>query len=79
MCGELAAHCEIALALIALGVDVLSVTPRMIPELKQRLAQLNALPLRLDLPRMLALPTALELEQALRAHIGTGCDDAREY
>ena len=38
-------------------------TPRAIPELKQRLAQLHVAPLRRDMDRMLELSTALEVEQ----------------
>jgi phosphoenolpyruvate-protein phosphotransferase len=69
VCGEIAARFELALALLALGVDTLSVTPRIIPELKQRLAQHVFAPLARDMDRILALSTASELEQALRAHL----------
>jgi phosphoenolpyruvate-protein kinase (PTS system EI component) len=69
VCGEIAARFELAYALLALGVDALSVTPRAIPELKQRLAQLAVAPLRADIDRILALATAAELEHALHDHL----------
>jgi phosphotransferase system enzyme I (PtsP) len=70
VCGEIAARFELAVALLALGVDALSVTPRAIPELKQQLAQVAVAPLRRDIERILKLSTAGELEKAIRAHCG---------
>jgi phosphoenolpyruvate-protein kinase (PTS system EI component) len=70
VCGEIAARFELAFALIALGVDALSVTPGAIPELKQKLAHVAVAPLRDDMERILALSTAAEPEQAIRAHTG---------
>ena len=70
VCGEIASRFELALALLALGVDALSVTPRAIPELKQQLAQVAVAPLRRDIERILNLSTAAELEKAIRAHAG---------
>jgi phosphotransferase system, enzyme I, PtsP len=69
VCGEIAARFELAAALLALGVDSLSVTPRAIPELKQRLSQASVRPLTLAMDRVLQLSTAAELEQALRSHL----------
>jgi phosphoenolpyruvate-protein phosphotransferase len=69
VCGELAARFELAVALLALGVDALSVTPRAIPELKQKLAQVAVRPLAQAMERILQLSTAAELEQALRSHV----------
>jgi phosphotransferase system enzyme I (PtsP) len=71
VCGEIAARVELACALLALGVDALSVTPRVIPELKQRLAQVAVAPLQRDMQRILELGTAAELERALRDHVRT--------
>jgi phosphoenolpyruvate-protein kinase (PTS system EI component) len=47
------------------------VTPRAIPELKQRLAQVAVAPLQRDMQRILELGTAAELERALRDHVRT--------
>lgn len=69
VCGEIAARFELASALLALGVDALSVTPRVIPELKQRLAHVSLGPLRRDIDGILELSTAAEIEQAIRAHV----------
>jgi phosphoenolpyruvate-protein kinase (PTS system EI component) len=69
VCGEIAARFELAFALLALGVDALSVTPRAIPEIKQRLARCVLSRLRHDMDRILELATAAELEHAIRAHL----------
>lgn len=70
VCGELAGRFEFAAAFLALGVDALSVTPRIIPELKQKLAQVAVRALAADMDRILELPTAAELQHAIRAHLG---------
>ncbi|HEX8791370.1 MAG TPA: phosphoenolpyruvate--protein phosphotransferase [Polyangiaceae bacterium] len=41
VCGEMAARPDLAMALVALGADALSVAPAVIPELKQALASAN--------------------------------------
>jgi phosphotransferase system enzyme I (PtsP) len=66
VCGELAARPELAVALVALGVDTISVAPRLIPELKQKLAGIRLEPLVANLDRLLASGRAAELEQNLR-------------
>jgi phosphotransferase system enzyme I (PtsP) len=71
VCGELATRVGFAGVLLALGVDALSVMPRAIPQLKQGLARVSVARLREDMPRMLALGTAAELERAISTH----CDD----
>jgi phosphotransferase system enzyme I (PtsP) len=68
VCGEIAANPVLAMALLALGVDALSVTPRFIPELKRVLAALPLRPLIDSIHAILELSTASELEQALRAY-----------
>jgi phosphoenolpyruvate-protein phosphotransferase len=70
VCGELANRVGFASVLLALDVDALSVTPRVIPQLKQALASVSVARVRDDLPRMLALATAIELERAIDAHVG---------
>ncbi len=69
VCGEMAARPEVAIALVALGVDTLSLTPRAIPELKQKLSQVNLEPLRRGLEPLLAAQTTAEIEQALRGYL----------
>lgn len=72
VCGEMAARPELAVTLLALGVDELSVTPRAIPELKQALAGIPLDPLRASVDALLAIPTAEGVEAALRAYARSG-------
>ena len=69
VCGEMAAQPELAMVLIALGVDTLSVTPRTIPELKYRLVKVRLGPLVADVDRLLASGTIADIEQALRRYL----------
>ncbi len=69
VCGEVAARPDVAIALLALGVDSLSVTPRAIPALKRALANVSVGPLRSSLDALLALPSAEAVEAALRAYV----------
>lgn len=69
VCGEMAARPEVAIALVALGVSALSLTPRAIPELKQKLSQVDLLPLRSDLAELLRTSTTAELEQQPRSYL----------
>lgn len=66
VCGEIAARPDVALALIALGIDSLSVVPTAIPELKQALAQARLEPMRRAMPATLALCDASSIAAALR-------------
>jgi phosphoenolpyruvate-protein kinase (PTS system EI component) len=68
VCGEMAARPELAIALLALGVDSLSVTPRSIPDLKQALARVPVEPLRASLDTLLKASTADEVEALLRRY-----------
>jgi phosphoenolpyruvate-protein kinase (PTS system EI component) len=56
----------VALALIALGVDSLSVVPTAIPELKQALAAARLEPMRRGMDAILALSDAHSVAAALR-------------
>jgi phosphotransferase system enzyme I (PtsP) len=67
VCGEVASRPDFALALLALGVDSLSVVPRVIPELKQALARARLEPLRHAMPRVLTLSDASSVVSALRS------------
>jgi phosphotransferase system enzyme I (PtsP) len=69
VCGEMAVRPDVALGLLALGVDSLSVTPRAIPALKRALAHLPLAPLRSRIDKILASSTAADLEAALRAYV----------
>jgi phosphotransferase system enzyme I (PtsP) len=64
VCGEMAARPELAAALLALGVDGLSVTPRLIPELKRALAGVSLGRLRGAIEPILDLSTTAELERS---------------
>jgi phosphotransferase system enzyme I (PtsP) len=66
VCGEIAARPDVALALMALGVDSLSVVPTAIPELKQALAGARLEPMRRAMERILALSDARSVAAALR-------------
>ncbi|MFZ5894845.1 MAG: phosphoenolpyruvate--protein phosphotransferase [Myxococcota bacterium] len=66
VCGEAAARAEFAIALLALGVDTLSVSPRSIPELKQRLSSVRIDPLVTNMDILLSSSETSEVEQKLR-------------
>lgn len=72
VCGEAAGRAEFAIALLALGVDALSVSPRLIPDLKQRLASVRLRPLVDTIDALLASSEASDIERglvdALRSH-----------
>jgi phosphotransferase system enzyme I (PtsP) len=72
VCGEMAARPDLAIALLAMGIDSLSVTPRVIPELKQALAHLALAPLRADIDRLLAAPSMEAMANALRTYVRDG-------
>jgi phosphotransferase system enzyme I (PtsP) len=67
VCGEMAARPDLALAMIALGVDSLSVVPTAIPELKQALAQMHLAPMARDIAGILQLSEAAAVAAALKA------------
>ena len=66
VCGEIAVRPDVASAMIALGVDSLSVVPTAIPELKQALAAARLEPMRRAMRGILALSDARSVEEALR-------------
>ena len=66
VCGELAARPDGALALMALGIDSLSVVPTAIPELKHALASARLEPMQRAMPGILALSDARSVASALR-------------
>ena len=66
VCGEIAVRPDVALALIALGVDSLSVVPTAIPELKQALAGARLEPMRSAMDGILALSDTRSVAAALR-------------
>jgi phosphoenolpyruvate-protein kinase (PTS system EI component) len=71
VCGEAAANAEFAIALLALGVDALSVSPRSIPQLKQRLANVRLEPIVSEIESILASVQTSEVERALRLAAGS--------
>jgi phosphoenolpyruvate-protein kinase (PTS system EI component) len=66
VCGEIAVRPDVALALMALGVDSLSVVPTAIPGLKQALAGARLEPMRRAMEGVLALSDAKSVAAALR-------------
>jgi phosphotransferase system enzyme I (PtsP) len=66
VCGEIAVRPDVALALVALGVDSLSVVPTAIPGLKQSLARARLEPMRRAMAGILELSDARSVAAALR-------------
>jgi len=66
VCGAIAVRPDLALAMIALGVDSLSVVPTAIPELKQALANARLEPMRRAVGRIIASSDAASLAASLR-------------
>jgi phosphoenolpyruvate-protein kinase (PTS system EI component) len=66
VCGEIAVRPDLATALMALGVDSLSVVPTAIPELKQALAGARLEPMRRAMAGVLALSDTRSIAAALR-------------
>jgi phosphoenolpyruvate-protein kinase (PTS system EI component) len=64
----MAARPDLAVALLALDVDALSVTPRVIPELKQALAHAPVEPLRAGIDGLLGLASAGAVKAALQPY-----------
>lgn len=71
VCGEIAVRPDVALALIALGIDSLSVVPTAIPELKQALARARLEPMQRTMAAILALSDAGSVAAALREAYST--------
>jgi phosphoenolpyruvate-protein kinase (PTS system EI component) len=65
VCGEMAARPDLALALVALGADGLSVAPAVIPELKQAFAASRVGPLAAEIDGILASADGPALQRAL--------------
>jgi phosphoenolpyruvate-protein phosphotransferase len=76
LCGEMATVPELCVALVALGIDSLSVTPRALPRLRKHLAGVRVEPLRRNMDAVLALSTTDEIERALRRHVDARAADA---
>jgi phosphotransferase system enzyme I (PtsP) len=70
VCGEMASRPDLAVLLVALGVDALSVAPRAIPELKQALAGARVKPLTAGLNRLLSCRDSTETELMLKLSLG---------
>jgi phosphotransferase system, enzyme I, PtsP len=66
VCGEIAARPDLALAMVALGVDSLSVVPTAIPELKQALAGARLEPMQQAIGSIICLSDATSLAAALQ-------------
>jgi phosphotransferase system enzyme I (PtsP) len=69
VCGEMAAKPELALTLLAMEIDALSVSPREIPQLKRALAHVPLEPLRAKIDDILALATEDDVIADLRRTI----------
>jgi phosphotransferase system, enzyme I, PtsP len=69
VCGEMASHPQLGIAMLALGVDALSMTPRAIPAFKRALAGVRMEPLKARIGSMLELSTASEIQRVLGRHL----------
>ncbi len=69
LCGEIASVPTLALLLVALGIDALSVAPGAIPETKRLLASSDVRPLKKDAKAILERGVAAEIKAALAAHL----------
>lgn len=67
VCGEIASRPDLALAMVALGIDSLSVAPTAIPQLKLALAQLRLAPMAQAMGTILQLSEAAAVAAALKA------------
>jgi phosphoenolpyruvate-protein phosphotransferase len=72
VCGEMASRPDLALALLALGVDALSVVPRAIPDLKQAIARVALRPLRQSVDVLLRASTIDEAQALLYQYVRDG-------
>jgi len=70
VCGEMAARPDLALALVALGADTLSVAPAVVPELKQAIASARLAPIIAAMDAVLQSPDGPTLQTALGAVCG---------
>jgi phosphoenolpyruvate-protein kinase (PTS system EI component) len=68
----MASRPELAIALLAMGIDALSVTPRFLPQLKQALAHVALEPLRRNIGVLLAASSAQSAEAMLRRYVRDG-------
>lgn len=72
LCGELAGRRRLALALVAMNIDALSLAPGAIPELKRLFASSTIGPLSESLDEILALDTSSEIRVALERFVPEG-------
>lgn len=66
VCGEIAARPDLALALVALGIDSLSVVPTAIPGLKHALARADLAPMRSAMEGILGFSESRQVLAALK-------------
>jgi signal transduction protein with GAF and PtsI domain len=77
VCGEMAAKPELALTLLAMEIDALSVSPREIPQLKRALAHVPLEPFQAKIDDILALSTEddviANLRRTIDPHVRASC------
>ncbi len=66
LCGEIGSRPRLAMALVALGIDTLSLTPGAIPEIKRVLAGCEIEKLRREIDGVLSLGEGEEIKSALK-------------
>ena len=69
LCGELAGRPKLTLALVAMGIDSLSLSPGSIPQLKRLLASTTIQPLVENIDQILELAEPEEIQNALAEYV----------
>ena len=69
LCGELAGQPNLTLALVAMGIDSLSLSPSSIPQLKRLLASAVVKPLVEQIDTILELSEPEEIQRALAGYL----------
>jgi phosphoenolpyruvate-protein kinase (PTS system EI component) len=70
VCGEMASDPALAVLLVAMGIDSLSMSPGAIPQVKEMLRRVPILPFREDVDRILAIPEAARIRSAVAERLG---------
>jgi phosphotransferase system enzyme I (PtsP) len=69
LCGEIGSRRRLALTLVAMGIDALSLTPGSIPEIKRALSTSEVKKLSSEIDGVLSLGDATEIEEALKTYL----------
>ncbi len=79
VCGEMASDPLALLFLIGLGIDEISTTPFMIPQVKSVIRSVRFEDLRLLARALLKMPSSREVRDSMRAYVGRELPDLKIY